>query len=219
MDFSWLTGIFSKLIGIFSPLKTLQQWRIWAELQHWYERFRRWRDWYRDHVQTPMRQMQALQRQLFDQYFRPVLVLIDHIRQITGIVAIFNRRLADRLNFYFLRVESYLLAPFNRATERTNTLARIVDSILTPSGLFDRDGILNTIWRDAALVKSILHNPYSVHPSPTPAPAVTSTSDIVSQARTYLTSGGGDYADDINSLISLGQQTLAEIGGILNGNV
>src|SRR5579885_1504467 len=90
MDFSWLTGIFTKLISIFSPLKTLQQWRIWAELQHWYERFRRWRDWYRDHVQTPMRQMQALQRQLFDQYFRPVLVLIDHIRQITGIVAIFN---------------------------------------------------------------------------------------------------------------------------------
>lgn len=198
MDLSWLGNILNGIVGIFSPLKGIKHWLIWSELKNWYSRFKKWRDWYKQHVLAPMKQMQAMQRQIYNQFFKPILTLVDHIRQLTGIIAIFNKKLADKLNFQFLKVESFLLAPFNTATARVNTISRMFGAFLTPLGFFDKPTLLNSIWRDAGLVKEILHNPWGQHPAPATTPPQPTIGERVNGAKQFLSSGTGPYADDVN---------------------
>jgi hypothetical protein len=211
MDFSWLGDLFGKLLGIFNPLKNIQHWKIWAEMKAWYDRFKKWRDWYKTHVMGPMQQMQKLQRQIYNQFFKPILLLVDHIRQLTSIIGVFNKKLADKLNFQFLKVETILLSPFNAMTSRVNSLGRAFQSILTPLGYLDRGTLLNSIWRDAALVKGILHNPFDQHPLPAAAPPQKTLHDTITGAKQFLDTGTGPYADGVNSTMLLYQERSTEV--------
>lgn len=209
---TWLLTALDKLLGRFNPLKNIQHWKIWAELKAWYTRFKQWRDWYKQHVMNPMQQMQKLQRQLYDTYFAPVLNLVDHIRQLTGIIGIFNRKLAAKLNYQFLRVESYLLEPFNIVTERTNRLGYAIQGMLTPLGYLDRATLLNSIWRDAGLIKQILHNPWNQHPAAASLPAATTISQAADNTLAYIQTGGGPYQPDVDQAVTNFQKYMAETG-------
>jgi hypothetical protein len=211
MDFSWLTNIFHGILKVFNPLKALKHWKIWAELKAWYTRFKKWRDWYRDHVLKPMRQMQQMQRQIYNQFFRPMLSLVDHIRRLTSIIGLFNRKLANKLNLYFLRVETFLLTPFNAMTRRTNLLGRAIQGVLTPLGYLDRGTLLNSVWRDAGLVKGILNNPFDQHPAAATLPPEPTTADNVAAAKQYLSNGTGRFAEDVDSSVLKFKAMLAEI--------
>lgn len=201
MDFTWLTNIFSGVLKIFSPLKLIAHWRIWSELKGWYERFKKWRDWYKQHILAPMRQMQQLQREIYNQFMRPILTLVDHIRQLTGIVGIFNKKLANKLNFYFFRIESYLLAPLNKITSRTNTLGFAIQGILTPLGYLDRGTLLNSTWRDAGLIKQILHNPFDQHPAAATLAPDETVDSVAGKATAYLSTGSGEYQADVDAAV------------------
>ena len=210
MDFSWLFNIFGGLLKVFSPLKAIAHWKIWAELHQWYERFKKWRDWYRDHVLQPMKQMQQLQRKLYDQFFRPILSLVDHIRRLTQVVGLFNHKLANKLNLYFLRVEGFLLAPFNAMTRRVNALAGAIQGFITFLGYFDRPTLLNSLWRDAALVKETLHNPFGQHPAAATLPPDKTVDQVAQPAKDYLSTGGGEYADDVDAAVLTYKQLRTE---------
>jgi len=211
-DLSWIGDIFSPLIKLLSPLKNIRQWQIWAELKNWYTRFKQWRDWYKQHVMGPMQAMQKMQRQLFDTYLKPLLTLVDHIRQLTSIIGIFNKKLADKLNFQFLRVEAFLLTPFNMMTSRVNALGGALTGIMTYLGYFDRGTLLNSVWRDAGLIKEILHNPYEQHPGSYTLTPATSITDMQSNTRQYLDSDSGPYAADVD-------QTIVTFHGYLAGGL
>lgn len=212
MNFSWLDNLLHGVVGIFSPLKNIQHWKIWLELKNWYARFKKWRDWYKEHVMNPMQQMQKLQRQLYDTYFAPVLKLVDHIRQLTSIIGIFNRKLAAKLNYQFLKVETYLLKPFNVITQRTNTLGYTIQGMLTPLGYLDRATLLNSVWRDAGLIKQILHNPWNQHPAAASLPAATTISQAADNTLAYIQTGGGPYQPDVDQAVSNFQKYMAETG-------
>lgn len=160
MDWSWLTGLFTDLLHVFDPLKGIKHWTIWSELWHVWQTIKKWRDWYRDHVQKQIKAMQDLQRRIFNTFLKPVLTIIDTIRRITGVVGIFNKGLANRLNTLFLRVEGYILEPFNALTAKFNKMERIFDAFLTPLGYFDRATMLNSIWRDFGLLRNLFRNPF-----------------------------------------------------------
>jgi hypothetical protein len=212
MSFNWLGSLLGSLLGKFGPLKNIQHWKIWVEMKAWYDRFKKWRDWYKQHVMAPMKQMQAMQRQLYNTFFKPLLLLVDHVRQLTSIIGIFNKKLADKLNYQFLRVESFILAPMNAMTSRVNGLGRAFTGILTPLGYLDRGTLLNSTWRDAGLIKEILHNPFEQHPAAaTLAPAPT-ISDHVTAVKEYTNSGSGPYAADVNAGVLLYQQLKATEG-------
>ena len=159
MDWSWLGGIFRGLLHVFDPLKAIAHWKIWAEIWKAYLKFKKWRDWYRDHVGKQIRAFQKLQRQIYDTFFVPFLKIIDTIRRISQVVGLFNRRLADRLNVMFLRVESWLLQPMNAMIKNINAQASVLQAILTPLGYFDRATLLNTLWRDIGKLRELLRNP------------------------------------------------------------
>lgn len=155
----WLGGIFGSLVHIFDPLKHLKQWKIWNEISQLYLRIKKWLGWWRDHYQKQIRALQQLQRQIYDTFFKPLLTIVDTVRRISQVVGLFNRRLADRLNVAFLRVESFLLAPFNKLTSRVNAHSGILQQILTPLGYFDRATLLNSLWRDIGKLRELIRNP------------------------------------------------------------
>jgi hypothetical protein len=209
---NWLGNLLGSLLVRLSPLKSIAHWKIWAEMKSWYDRFKKWRDWYKQHVMGPMKQMQAMQRQLYNTFFKPLLLLVDHIRQLTSIVGIFNRKLANKLNYQFLKIESYILMPMNTMTSRVNALGRTFSGFLTILGYFDRATLLNSIWRDAGLVKSILSNPLDQHPGSYTLSASTSITDMQTNTRQYLNSDTGPYAADVD-------QTIMTLRGYLSGGL
>ena len=160
MDWSWLSDLFTGVVHLFDPLKGIKHWTIWTEIWKVYLKLKKWRDWYRDHVQKEIKAMQDMQRRIYNLVFKPILTIVDTIRRITGVVGIFNRGLATRLNTMFLRVEGYILEPFNALTSKFNSFERIFDAFLTPLGFFDRATLLNSIWRDFGLLRNLFRNPF-----------------------------------------------------------
>lgn len=160
MDFSWLGGLFGAFLHLFNPLRSIKHWKIWAQIWDLYKRVKGWEDWYKKHILAQMQAWQKLQHQIFDRFVLPILKIVDLVRRITGVVGIFNRTLANQLNLMFLRVEGYLTLPLRTVTGRVNGLGGIFQAILTPLGYFDRATMLNSLWRDFGLLKSLLRNPF-----------------------------------------------------------
>lgn len=160
MDFSWLGGLFDNFLHLFNPLKAIKHWRIWEEVWKLYIKLKAWRDWYRDHILKREQMMQELQRKIFDTFFKPIITIVDDIRRFSGVVGVFNKGLASRLNLMFLRVEGYLLLPMNTGFSRINMLGGIFGGFLTRLGYLDRATMLNSIWRDFGLLRGILYNPF-----------------------------------------------------------
>lgn len=160
MDFSWIGDVFSGILKIFSPLKAVAHWAIWGDLKAIWLHLKAWRDWYRKHVLAQMQALQALERQIFNTWIRPVLNIIDTIRRMTGAIGIFNKALANRLNLMFLRVEGYILEPFNLLISKINKIQNEFTAFLTPLGYFDRATSLNSLWRDFGHLKTLLENPF-----------------------------------------------------------
>lgn len=201
MDWSWLGDLFHGLLKIFDPLKNIAHWKIWAELIKWYERFKKWRNWFRDHILGPLRREQQVLNSIKDQFVLPVIRLIDHVRQLASLIGIFNKKLADKLNYQFLKIEGYLLKPFNTATSRINSLGFALQSVLTPLGYLDRGALCNSIWRDAKLVKGILHNPLQAVTPTATLPPSPSINDRVSYMHQYLNNDSGPYATDVDTFL------------------
>ena len=201
MDMSWLGNIFGSLLHVFSPLKSIAHWEIWLEMKNWYSRFKKWRDWYRDHVLAPFKQQQQAIAKIRDRFIKPVILLIDHVRQLSQVIGIFNKKLAAKLDFQFLKVESYLLKPFNDALNRIGGLGRAIQGFITPLGYFDRGTLLNSLWRDAGLVTEILHNPFEQHPPAATLPPQPTISDRIGWTEQYLNSDAGPYAPDVDKML------------------
>lgn len=160
MDWSWLGDIFS-------AIKSGVQWiakhlwsDIWHHLSDLYQRIRGWYQWYQHNVQQPMQAAQQNFRKLYDHFVLPILKIVDLVRRITGLVGLFNKRLAGKLNLLFLRIEQNMLLPLQLYTQRINALSHLMGGFLTPLGFLDRATLLNSAWRDIGQLRSLLRNPY-----------------------------------------------------------
>lgn len=174
-DWSWLGELFSGMLHLFDPLKAIAHWKIWAQIYDIYKRVKGWEDWYKKHVLAQIQAEQKLFHQIVDTWVKPVLKIIDTIRRLSGLVGLFNKQLATRLNLMFTRVEGYILLPFNKATQRLNQIQNVFTGFLTPLGYFDRSTLLNSIWRDIGLIGELLRNPLGksiAAGTGTPAPSV-----------------------------------------------
>jgi hypothetical protein len=163
----------------FKSLKDIKTWKIWSEIKNAYERWKRWRDWYKTHVQTYIDSIRKLQRQIYQQFFLPVLKIIDTLRRMSQIVGIFSPKLAAKLNSIFFRIEGALLAPLRAWQARINGLGHIMQAILTPLGYFDRATLLNSLWRDAKYLRVLARNPLAGPVTVPKVPAVPTTAENV----------------------------------------
>lgn len=180
MDWSWLGSLFGGIIGIFRKVYDWLRHNVWTHLLALYKHLHDWYKWYQDHVQKPMQRARQNFRRIYDQFMRPILKIVDLVRRITGLVGLFNKRLAAKLNRIFLRIESDLLLPLRLFEARVNTLSHMFGGFLTPLGYFDHNTFLNSAWRDVADLRAILRNPLGEH---LPAGVLPGTPEFADQVR------------------------------------
>jgi hypothetical protein len=210
MDWSWLGELFKGVLEILKGIVHLKWSEIWQGLQDVVQALKDWHRWYVNNVQKPIQQTKQRFRKLHDMYILPVLKIVDTLRRISGVVGLFNKRLAAKLNSIFFRIEGALLAPLRIWQNRINSLGGILRSILTPLGYLDRATLLNSVWRDIGHIREILRNPLGaaiVAAGPASRPLI---AEQVADLRSYFDSGNGPLAGSLSTKVDNFQQFLAQ---------
>jgi hypothetical protein len=173
---------------------------IWNALKRGFDRLRRALEWYQKHITEPL---DRIRRQIWGVYrtlFRPILVVLDQFRSMVRIVAIFDRRLAAKLDSKFLYLENKLMYPITALLRRVNEISSYTRALITASGLLDRVLTLETLRRDALLVWEVLTNPLGrIYAKPEPW-APRSLPEIFADFDTYMKTGGGPFAESESEL-------------------
>ena len=196
----------------FNALLHLKPSAIWHALKRIKKRIDDARAWWRDHVQAPLDRIRAQIRQLYNTFFRPIINIIESMRKVVRILAIFNRRLAARLDQRLAWLESKVMWPITTMLHRLNEISSYVRALFTASGLLDRLVVIESIRRDALLVWEVLTNPRAVifapaKPGP-PRPTIRQTAENID---IYARTGGGDTAaimDDLDRVFRDAQVNL-----------
>jgi hypothetical protein len=209
MDWSWLGDLFHGIVAILKGIVRLKWSDIWKVVQDVYDRIRAWLDWYQKNIQSQIQRAQQLFAQLYDQFVLPIVKMIDTIRRITGLVGLFNKRLAAKLNLLFLRIEGKLLLPLSTITARLNKIGGMFTGFLTALGYIDRATLVNSVWRDVALLKEIFRNPLggviapqTIYPPPTPKAATTGIDGILSGQTSDLKTASDQAIAQIDANLS-----------------
>jgi hypothetical protein len=209
--FGVLQDLRTALGKVVGALKSLSWGRIWKFLHSIFDKLHRAIKWYKEHILGPIEKMR---RQILDVYrkiFRPIIRFLDSLRVATRIIAIFNRRLAARLDAYLWKLEGKILFPITAALHRINGLTSYIAAIITEAGLLDRALLLESLRRDAALVWQVLTNPRALlHEPATPGSSKT-MADVQTDVHVFATTGGGEVADYVDQVHQVVQDT---IGGI-----
>lgn len=208
---SWLHTLWGGIKSIARPLLNLKGSHIWRELAGLYARLKTWFDWYRNHVHAHIQQMQALRRQIYAQFFQPILTIIDTIRRAAQVVGLISPKLAAKLNGIFLRIEDRILRPFAVLTDRFNAVSNVLRSTLTPLGYLDRATLVNSLWRDIAHVRELLRNPIGGVIPPQPLPPTRTTAQVVADMDRYFLAGTGRFAARLDAQTQRINNTMKDV--------
>jgi hypothetical protein len=201
-----LAGWFYKLVDILKlvvnavwrALKALTHIKfasIWRAITSLASRIRRAYEWYQNHVQERIDRLRRTVRDLYNRFFKPIIKVIDSFRKVIRIIAIFDRRLAAKLDGALFKLEAKIMWPITEAMKRINLLSSYMTAIVTASGLLDRVMTLETIRRDAALVWEVLTNPRQRIFEPIVAPEFKSHAQDLADFRVFLKSDAGPFAE------------------------
>jgi hydrogenase maturation factor len=179
----------------FQGLLHLNFRKIWDAIKRGYDRLHRALDWYMRHVQGPIDRLRRQVMDIYNRFFKPILRVLDTFRVMVRIVAVFNRKLAAKLDSRLFALESKLMYPITATLKRLNEISSHLRAIITALGYLDRVLILETLRRDALLVWEVLTNPRErIFDRGKPAPAGT-VHQVGQDARDYLLHGVGPYAE------------------------
>ena len=183
---------------------------IWNGLKRIYQRYCDALDWWDRHVMGPIERMRAQIMQVYRIFFAPIIRLLDTFRVGVRFIALFNRRLAARLDSRLMALEGLIMAPIRTMLRRLNSLASYHRALITASGRLSRSVLLATLARDAGCVWEVLTNPRAVLYSPTPPLPGRPFRQDLDAARLYLSTGTGPLAPDIDALLRDARELLLE---------
>lgn len=212
MDWSWLSGIFDNIKAIFQwVVKNLTLSNLWKGLKSIWQHLHDWYKWYQKNVQKPMQDARQNFAKLYDRYIMPILKDVNLLRRLAGLVGLFNKRLAAKLNLLFFRVEQYMLLPLQLYTSRVNALSHMMGGFLTPLGFFDNATLINSLWKNVADARAVLRNPLGeVVPAGT-LPSTPTISDQAAAVSDYVSSDGGDVAASVDAAYMNFQSLIAQV--------
>lgn len=194
---SLLGSVISHLHGLWTALAHLKLSTVWATLKKLYDRYNRWMLWWQRHIQAPLDRIHQQLDQIYQQIFAPIIRFLDALRGPLRILALFDKRLAAKLDGFIFGLEQRILAPLLTLYQRINRLSSYMRAIITTLGFFDRVTLIESIRRDASIVWQVLTNPHDVIYKPdTPTPRA-GIVELDSQFKTYVATGGGPLAPQI----------------------
>jgi hypothetical protein len=184
---------------------------IWNALKRGFDRLRRAFDWYMRRVQAPLDRIRNQIWGIYRTFFKPIIQVIDSFRVMVRFIALFNRKLAAKLDSRLFSLESKLMSPITAILKRVNELSSYQRGVFTALGYLDRVLFLETLRRDASLAWEILTNPRArIYEKPTP-PAAHTYHDLVSDVRLYSDTGTGPVGDYVREAIQAARDTLVEV--------
>jgi len=206
-----LTRLEAIVSTIWNALKKLGLSKIYHWLQMLFCLYQRLHSWLEKYVICPLKQEEAFLLELYNTYILPIVKLMNDLERLTQIIGIFDKKLAAKIDQALWNLELKITSPILRAMQRVNVMASYIEAMLTLGGYFDRLTQLSSIWRDAGLIRSILHNPYQQQVTiGAPAPEIPLNIQVAPFVQ-YLKSGDGPWADDINTDGLHLQQYLTEL--------
>lgn len=164
---------------------------IWSALKRGYNRILQGLDWWRRHVLGPLDRMRRQIWQIYRTFFKPIILFIDSLRVFTRMIAIFNRKLAARLDHYLMSLEGKILWPITALLKRVNEISSYFTALITTAGRLARSLLLESLRRDALLVWEVLTNPRGMIYKPAEPMARPTIAAAGQDFREYLQHGTG----------------------------
>jgi hypothetical protein len=175
-------------------LRHLNFRKIWDKIHAGYERFNKALDWWKRHVQEPMDRMRRQIWGIYDTFFKPIVNFIDSLRTMIRPLALFNRKLAAKLDHRLMALEGKIMWPITTALHRINEISSYFTALITTAGRLARPVLLESIRRDALLVWEVLTNPRGALFEKLERPGTPSIESVQRDFREYLEHGTGPYA-------------------------
>ena len=204
----WTISVFTNAFGwiatgfrwVFRHLKAILHLKpsdIWHALKEAYKRLKDLKDWYQRTVQEPIDRMRRNIMGIYNTFFKPIIRFLDSLRVFTRFIALFNRKLAAKLDARLWSLESKILWPITTALRRLNSISSQIRAYFTALGFLDRVLLLESMRRDALLVWEVLTNPRARLFEPTKALGSYTYADLHSDVQLYRDTRGGPIADYI----------------------
>lgn len=185
---------------------------IWQKIKAIYDRYRRFRAWWQKNIQGPIEQMRRQILAIYRQYFKVIIDVIDTIRVGVRLIAVFNRKLAAKLDAKFWALESWILSPITRAMRTLNGMASIVYAILTATGRFDATVFIATVCRHIGEMRAALAGlPFKNTGLPVDDRPVRNAATAV-DFHNWCQSGGTPIQDGVDAMTSEFQDAYTMIG-------
>jgi hypothetical protein len=185
---------------------------IWAWLKKAYAHLKTWEGYYKKYILQPMEKERQAIYNLYNTYFRPIVRVIDDLRKLTGIVALFNRKLAAKIDQRLMALEGWILTPITDLLKRVNQLSSWGRAITTELGYFDRATMIESMRRDVCDIWSVLTNPQQMNLAQAGTAAQPGTATTVSNLQQYLNDGSGPFGDSTQNFCAAWDQANQDIG-------
>lgn len=106
---------------------------------------------------TYLKHVRAFWDFYFRVYIRPLLNLIQRVRQVLLIFRIFHLKFAERLDKRLSQLESDIAGLFLDSRKQINRLLSYINLVLDPTGLFQIDTYLRTVARSVGELVALAH--------------------------------------------------------------
>lgn len=131
----WIPEIIQEIRGLYGKLRHLMQ-----------------------PIVDTIRKIRAIQQAYFNQYIRPILNFIQHLRQFLVILRLLHVKFATQLDQRLADLEGKLTAQFMLVLRSLNTVSDYLNYILDPFGLVDSGLYLQTALRSIGALFNALHD-------------------------------------------------------------
>lgn len=213
-EYIWgaLWWVVEKIVDGFKWLASLKFSDIWNGIKKAFDYYRRFRKWWQTHVQAAI---DAYRRQIlaiYRQFFKPIIGVIEAVRSAVRVIAVFNRKLAAKLDAKLWQIEGWILTPITRALRSVNGMASILYAILTATGRIDATVFIATVCRHITEIRAALFGlPWKNNNLPADTrPA--QNAQIASDFTSWLHSGGGSVQDGVDAMEAEFQDALTRMG-------
>lgn len=178
-----------------TALRHLHFGSIWSAIKRAYNRLVRAFDWWRRRILEPLDRLRRQIWQIYRRFFKPLLMFLDSLRVFTRMMAVFNRKLAARLDHYLMGLETKLMYPITALLRRVNEISSYFTALITTAGRLARPLLLESLRRDALLVWEVLTNPRQAIYSPPERVTPRTLPQLSRDFREYAESGTGIFAE------------------------